>query len=216
MAGMTPTFAQALDTLRASQTVVLQGKPAKWSNTVRVLLYVLIGVVVLLGIGSIVVTAWVASASGRVGVFTIIGPLIVCAMVAAFVVWIRRGLSSQNEYREHEAESVTLNAHGLTLRGVGPIPWVDFGPAGRRLVPAERNSGYTPRAVMELTPSGSVNVNERLAPDLRARLSPPIGPSWNRHHRYIYVPGVEGLSQREVIQLINAGRDMFGRCREAG
>lgn len=106
VAFMPMTFDQALSTLRAARSVRLRGKPAAWSNALRVMFYILI--------------------------------------------------------------------------------------------------------VMVLTPSGVYHVNHLLAPELRPRISPPMGPVWNRHHRYIYVPGVGGLKEAEVIRLINTGREMFG------
>lgn len=77
------------------------------------------------------------------------------------------------------------------------------------MVSAERTDGFVRRAVMPLTDSGLFAVNERLSPELRERISPPTGPVWNRHHRYLYVPGGDGLAQAEVRQLINTARQMF-------
>src|SRR5699024_8441981 len=119
---------------------------------------------------------------------------------------LTRALRKQRRFRATEVSPVIIQESGLTLRGVGPIPWDDFGRAGHRMVPAERDSGFVRRAVMELSPSGFANVNQRLPQELRARLSPVIGPVWNRHHRFIYVPAAEGLRQGEVMQVINAGR----------
>src|SRR5699024_1971104 len=61
---------------------------------------------------------------------------------------------------------------GLTLRGIGRSPWTDFGPAEKKMVPAERNEGYALRAVMPLSTSGLFNVNERTPPKMRDRISP--------------------------------------------
>lgn len=210
VASMPITFDQALSTLHAARSVRLQGKPAAWSNALRVMFYILIVMVCLLAFGG-AVGFIIATASGlSFTVFTFFALLGVLTMLAGLILILRWSLRSQEKYRDQEVEDVTLSAQGLTLRGVGPIPWTDFGPAERRMVPAERNSGHTRRAVMALTPSGAYHVNQLLAPELRPRISPPMGPVWNRHHRYIYAPGVEGLKEEEVIRLINTAREMFG------
>src|SRR5699024_12301555 len=115
--------------------------------------------------------------------------------------------------RQSERRHVFLDARGLARRGTGPIPWADFGPADKPMVPAERDEGYVLRAVMQLPASGLFNVNERTPPEMRDRLSPAMGPFWNKHHRYIYVPGGEGLKQADVMHLINAAHKLFGHRR---
>lgn len=210
MGSMATTIDQALSTLYAVRSVTLQGRPAAWSNTSKVLFYVLMGMVALLALGAVVGLPIAIAAGVEVTVFTFLGLFGFLGMMTALMFLLRRGMRSQSRYRDQEAEEVILSGNGLTLRGVGPIPWEDFGPAERRMVPAEHDSGRVRRAVMELTPSGRFNVNERLAPELRSRISPAIGPIWNRHHRYVYVSAVEGLTQDEVIQLINTAREMFG------
>lgn len=131
------------------------------------------------------------------------------AMLTAVGFLVYRWYRRRQQYREVETLPVVLEADGLTLRGVGPIPWRDFGLAEHRMVRAEHDSGYTRRAVMPLTASGYHNVNQQLAPEVRERISPATGPIWNRHHPNIYVPGVEGMRPGEVMWLINSARELF-------
>ena len=103
-----------------------------------------------------------------------------------------------------------MDGYGLTLRGLGPIPWADFGPAEHRMVQAAHDSGYTRRAILPLTPTGMVNVNERLTAEQKKVVGPATGSLWNRQRRqYIAVPGVLGLRQVEVMHLINVGHEMY-------
>src|SRR5699024_12538047 len=55
-------------------------------------------------------------------------------------------LRRQERFRDTERQPVLLEPRGLTLRGIGPIPWADFGPAEKKMVPAERNEGYALRS----------------------------------------------------------------------
>lgn len=207
---MAVTFDEAMSRLRATRSVTLPGAPATWSSTTRILFYVLAGLLVLVVLMALVAIPVAVSASGgSLPLGAIFGVLSVLVMGAGVVYWFTRRKKDQGSYHSQERQEVVLSPAGITLRGVGPIPWADFGPAGHRMVEAEYQSGRIRRAVMELTPRGRVNVNERLDPQLRPLISPPMGPFWNRHHRYIYVPGVEGLSESEVIELINAAGQMF-------
>lgn len=189
----------------------LQGAPAVWSSGILVLLRIVMGLVIFLAVGGLVAVVSVAFLVENPPWFGMIfGFISGLGMMAVLFFLIRLGMQRQEQFRETEREPVLLEPAGLTLRGIGPIPWRDFGPAVKRMVPAEKDSGYTLRAVMELTNSGMFNVNERTPPELRERISPVMGPMWNRHHRYIYVPGVEGLQQSDVIELINMAHRMFG------
>ena len=200
---------EALARLQAAGSVMLAGKPATWSSGLRVLMIILLVLVVLVGLGSIGGIPFAIAAGLQVGPGTIFGVVGVGGMILLGIVLLRIGIRNQQRHRVTEREPIVIEQRGLTLRGVGPIPWSDFGHAEHRMVPAERDSGYVRRAVMELTPVGMANVNERLPRNLRERISPKMGPIWNQHHRYVYVPAAEGLSQREVMHLINAAREMF-------
>lgn len=206
----TVTQQWAMRELHVTGRVQLPGRPALWSRVTRGLTLVLLLLIGVAGCAGLVgMLAAAVNGSVRITAITVMSMIMVAAMLAgmvALVLWWRRSLS---RYAEVERSPVVLEASGLTLRTIGPIPWWDFGPAEYRMVPAEHNSGYTRRAVMRLTPSGFHGVNVLLPAHLRSRVSPVHGPIWNRRHEWIYVPGVDGLSQREVMDLINAARALF-------
>lgn len=156
----------------------------------------------------------VAIASGvqvfPAGIVGVISVLVMLAGAFTLVTYMSRRHRARGEL---ERLDVWIGAEGVMLRGVGPIPWHDFEPARHQLVPAEHDSGYVSRAVMPLTPSGVFNVNNRLAPQLRERVCPVSGPMWKKMHYWVYVPGVEGLAQNEVMDLINRGHWMYARAR---
>ncbi len=200
-----------LQQLRTTGMVRLPGTPARTSRLLRGLTLVLVVLIGLVGIGGLGFGV-VAIATGAVEVTaaTIMGMVMVLAMMAglmALVLWWRRSLG---RYAQVENLPLVIDASGLTLRGIGPIPWWDFGPAEHRMVPAEHDDGYTRRAVMTLTRSGFHNVNVALPEHLRSRISPAHGPFWNKRHDWIYVPGVAGLGEGEVMDLINTARAMYG------
>ena len=200
----------ARNELRMTGQLRLPGAPALWSSALRVLIMVLIVMVGLLGAGGLVaVIVVMATETVQVTPATIFGVIGVYAMLTGLMVLLLMVRRTRGRFRDLERSDVVLEPRGLTLRGVGPIPWHDFGPAAHRMVSAEHDSGYTRRAVMELTHSGQINVNRRLPSHLRSRVSPPIGPIWARYHRWIYVPGVDGLGQTEVMELINTAHSMF-------
>lgn len=206
---MLPTMQQAMNSLHGTGRVSLPGAPARWSSLTRVLLVVLLCLIGLLGLGGMIVPLIMAATGnwpGGAALAGVLGAMVMLGGVATLVFWIFR---RQNAYRDIERQPVRLDPGGLTLRGIGPIPWSDFSAAEHRMVPAEHDSGWVRRAVMELTPRGLYAVNELVSPEMRRRISPPSGPLWNRHHRFIYVPGVEGLSQSEVMELINTAHRKY-------
>lgn len=199
-----------MHTLHYTGRLRLEGEPALWSKSTMVLSRILMGLITLVAVGAFIavvaVGIFVENPPWGGMVFGFIGCL---GMMTILFLWIRHTVRRRSRYQDTERQPVVFEPQGLTMRGVGPIPWVDFGPAERRMVPAEHDDGFTLRAVMELTPSGMFNVNERTPPEMRELISPAMGPIWNRHHRYIYVPGVDGFRQAEVIELINMAHRMF-------
>lgn len=202
-----------MNTLHQTGRVSLQGTSAVWSTTTRVLFIVLIALIGFVVVGGTIAVVVLGVSGPGVSPGAIIGFFTSFVMMGGVAALVTYGFRKQNRYRATESEPVILEPNGLTMRGVGPIPWMDFGPAEHRMIPAERTDGYARRAVMELTPAGLYNVNERTPPETRQKISPAMGPFWNRHHRYIYVPGVEGLKQREVMELINTAARIHGGTR---
>lgn len=205
----------ALHQLHNAGRVHLRGRPAAWSNALRILLMVLIGLIGVLVVGApilLVTLAVTGRASITAGtVVSALAAIVMLALLGAVVVLVYR---RHSRLRDVECSPVVLEPRGITLRGIGPIPWHDFGAAQHRMVRAEHDTGYVRRAVMELTPSGFFAVNEQLPESLRDRISPATGPAWIRQRHCIYVPGVDGLRQREVMDLINRAHWMFTSFRQ--
>ena len=208
---MDSSYERALQTLEATGRVTVPGASARWSRGASRMLIAAIAMVVVLGIGSVAVAVASGGAFAPPGAIAgVVGVLVMLAIAAAVLLAMR---TRHGAFAGAETNDVVLDERGLTLRGVGPIPWQDFGFAEHRMVPAEHTSGYMRRAVMPLTASGLFNVNERLPEERRRLLSPPMGPVWNRRHEWIYVPGVAGLRAGEVMDLINAAHRMYPAAR---
>lgn len=125
-------------------------------------------------------------------------------LIPAFV------LRSMNRARAVDTFDVILAPNGLTLRGVGPIPWTHFESARKKMVLTKHGSGnYNSRAVMPLTEAGLATVNGPLHPELRDRLFYATGPAWNFLYRYIAVPGLQGMSTKESMALLNLAHHMY-------
>lgn len=203
------TLSAAMHQLQTTGRVQLPGEAAWSSRLLRGLTLVLVVLIGLVGVGALVV-GLVAIATGavEVTVATIIGLVTVVGMMAGLMILVLSWRRSLRGYADTERSPVVLEAAGLTLRGIGPIPWWDFGPAEHRMVPAEHDSGYTRRAVMGLTQSGFHTVNVLMPEHLRPRIGPVHGPFWNRRREWLHVPGVAGLGEGEVMDLINTARAM--------
>lgn len=200
---------QAWDTLQATGRICLEGEPASWSKALKSLVIVLLGLIGLLAVGVFVGFPVLIFTGMEVSAGSVFGFLGCLAMLTAMGSLVLHWHRVRNRYREVESLPVILDANGLTLRGVGPIPWQDFGLAEHQMVRAEHDSSYTRRAVMPLTAAGYHNVNQLLAYELRPRVSPATGSIRNRHHPNIYVPGVAGMKTSEVMWLINSARSLF-------
>ena len=205
---------QAVRTLQATGRLGLQGAPSPGTRALRVLTLSLTVLVVIVAVGSIVFFVVAPVVGVKLGVASYLGFLSVLAMLVVLLLWLRSALRRQNRYAQAERLPVEIDARGLTLRGVGPVPWTDVAPAQYDWVHVSSGNAYQRRALMHLTESGLVAVNRHLPDELRARLGPASGLFANRHHRWISVPRARGISEKEMIELINRARAMFLGRRE--
>lgn len=204
------TLSGAMHQLHTTGRVQLPGEAAWSSRLLRGLTLVLVVLIGLVGVGALVVGLVVITTGAvEVTAATVIGLVMVVGMMAGLMILVLSWRRSLRGHADTERSPVVLEAPGLTLRGIGPIPWWDFGPAEHRMVPAEHDSGYTRRAVMGLTPSGFHTVNVLTPEHLRPRIGPAHGPIWNKRREWLYVPGVAGLREGEVMDLINSARTMY-------
>lgn len=198
----------ALQSLHQSGRVVLPGRPAVYSDTTRGCMIGALIFVSLIPLGLLVfaVLLAIATDSWFAGI-VIVGFLVLLPLTFTALVWWRY-FRWRKKYAELPEEvPVTMDPNGLTMRGVGPIPWADFGPAMHKLLPAEFGRGSSASAVLPLTDRGIVMMNQHMPAHLTQRVT-PIRVA-GRHSRYLDVPGIQGLSQREVMDLINAAQCMF-------
>ena len=206
--------AQAAHAIQVAGHVQLPGAPALRTKVLGVLIVILMILVALLACGGVVFAAAAFMTGVRLTIATLIGLITVLGLLTVVFLCLVSTKRRQARYKQAEGLPVRLEARGLTLRGVGPIPWSDFEPARYTMVRSSSDNAYERRALMPLAPSGMTTVNQRLPHELRTLLSPRYGVLGNRHHRWIWVPGVAGISEPDVMELINWTRALFlsGTC----
>lgn len=128
---------------------------------------------------------------------TVLGTLVGLILIATGRLWADR-------IRAEELP-VRLDASGVSLRGIGPIPWADLRVPEHRWVPVKNDIGGQ-CTVMPLTPQAQARVSAqpghwqvRVGPKPYLRLVPP----------FLLLPGVEGLSEDEVVHLFRFAHSRF-------
>jgi hypothetical protein len=205
-----PPFETASARLQQQGWVRLVGTETGHSRGVRSLLMVVMWLIpaVMVMILIALFVLWILGVEIPSQIFLAAGFAILLLGIVMLIPGI--ALRSMNRARTSEAFDVVLAPNGLTLRGVGPIPWTHFAPAQMKLVMSEHGGGgYKRRAVMPLTEAGIATVNGALAPELRERLFYATGPAWDRLTRYIAVPGIQGMNTKESMALLNQGQYLF-------
>ncbi|GAA2103937.1 hypothetical protein GCM10009823_28200 [Brevibacterium salitolerans] len=209
--GMTLPVDQALRTLQTHGRIELRGTASGWVRLTLGLFTVLLGLVTLLAIAPPIVLLVVFLTGTPLPVPALVGGFGVMVLGVFMVALVRSMRKRQQQYQETENSPVVIDGRGLTLRGVGPLPWQDLGPAENRLVMLPSSGSHTLRAVMMLTPSGLHNVNTRMPLHLRPLLSPAVRRfGRGQQHSWVFVPGVQDMSTREVIELLNRARTHMG------
>lgn len=104
-----------------------------------------------------------------------------------------------------EREPVVLSPQGAALRGIGPVPWHHLEPPRRTRVPVKNDIGGD-CLVMTFTPEGHAFANQRagwwsnrIGPKPYLRLGIP----------HLLLPGIEGLSDDDVMELFRLAHRMF-------
>ncbi|WP_029090004.1 hypothetical protein [Brevibacterium album] len=208
---MTPTIEEALHALQTHGRIELRGAASGWAQLTLGLTAVLLGLVALLIVAPPLVLLIVFLTGTPLPVPAVIGGFGVMVLGAFMFALVRSMRKRHRQYRDTERSPVVIDGRGLTLRGVGPLPWQDLGPAENRLVMLPSSGSHTLRAVMMLTPSGLHNVNTRMPLHLRPLLSPAVRRfGRGQQHSWVFVPGVRNMSTREVIELLNRARALMG------
>lgn len=207
--------ARALHILRTTGQLHLTGAPSPGQVAARQLLTVLKVIVVILIVGCVVAFVGLA-VGGAIGVFSAPGEKlitfgVIAAVLGAALIVILISIRHLRRVSSVARLPVEFDARGLTLRGVGPVPWTDFEPARVRMVQSRSDGAHYRAVIMPLTPSGLNAVNGRLPGPLRDRLGEVSGGlfSGNIGHRWIIAPSSVELHERDMIELINTARAEF-------
>ncbi|MGC5628671.1 hypothetical protein ACPYO6_10555 [Georgenia sp. Z1344] len=197
-------LAEGVARLRATGTLVLRGSATRAPvvETVAIVLVVLIGGVLLHALA--LVAAFMEF--GFLSVVQMLGGVIVLC-VAGIVALAVVGTRSAR-LRASEAEPVVLDDRGLAMRGVGPLPWHALGPARISTWRGADGEARGRRGSVPLTGLGIQLVEGELTGRDWFRLRARVRPSWTGQPPAIDLPGVVGMSAREVAILVNAARDL--------
>jgi len=163
-------------------------------------------------IGTLIVGALLAVlgiALRDLGVWALAMPLggflaFVGAISTGLVLLLRRLMSPRLVAESHP---VTIDRHGIVLRGIGPIPWSDVAPPQRMLVRVKNDIGG-PCTVMPLTQQGHARVNAQ--PGWWMNLVGPK-PYLRFDIPYLLLPGIDGLTEEETLHLFQIAHERFAR-----
>lgn len=147
------------------------------------------GPLVLIGIGLMILGAVLFLFGGFVGLI----------IVLVGLGWRERVAS--------EHLPVILDAHGVRLRGIGPIPWRDLRPPEWRHMTVKNDIGGL-CTIMELTPDGRARVGAQPG-WWQGHVGPR--PYLAFHVPALLLPGVAGMSAEEVMHLLASAREHFVR-----
>lgn len=130
-------------------------------------------------------------------------PLFIGGLISTIVmVAMSKGLQSR---MRAETQPVTIDAQGIRLRGIGPIPWSDVYPP-QYLKVTTRGDVNGMCAVMPLSPQGYARVNSY--PYVQTQL---VGPKlyYRASVPYLLLPGIAGVSEAGSINLFRVAYEMF-------
>ncbi len=194
----------ALRELARRGSVTLAGAESaafhRWERR-RTTATLVLGIVGVLGVAA-VVAGFLLRDVGTWGLLVVFGGFAAfLGLFSAALLLLLRPL-----YRRHvgpELEPVTLSAAGMTLRGIGPIPWADvFPPEMRRVTTRQPIGGILP--VMPLTEAGRARAIASHRPLV-------VGPQPYLHFGipFLRLPGIEGFSEEETLELFGRAHGTF-------
>lgn len=127
------------------------------------------------------------------------------------VIYLLVGLSWRSRIRS-EHLPVIIEPAGLSMRGVGPIPWADLAPPTWRTILVKNDfGGHCP--VMPLTEQGFRHVNAQPAA-WKTLVGPRPYLRWTIP--VALVPGIEGFTTAEAMDLLGAAHARFAPDRRHG
>lgn len=196
----------ALRAFHSTGSVSLPGAASeplrRWLRGRRIAIGICFGVaglgVLLLGIGLILraVGAWrLLMLAGAA--LLLIGALTGLIMLLTGLAWTRRVRSEQLP--------VIIDATGLALRGIGPIPWADLMSPEWWSVTVKNDIGGV-CVVMPLTQHGQSQVDAQ--PGWRQNILGPK-PYLSPNVPALLLPGIDGLTTTEVMRLVGDAQSRF-------
>ncbi|MEH0974575.1 hypothetical protein V6U77_25925 [Micromonospora sp. CPCC 205546] len=206
--GTPSPLAWALQQLHVHGAVSLPGRRSdpviRWLKRRRLFIGISLGI---MGLGVLVLIAGIALR--QVGVWALgipIGAFLVFVGVVYLGVVLMTGRLMGGRVRA-ETQPVVIDATGIILRGIGPIPWSDVAPPERRRIPVKNDIGGL-CTVMPLTEQGHARVNSQLG-----WWTNLVGPKpylrWDLP--YLLLPGIDGLSEDETVHLFRIARERYAR-----
>lgn len=172
-----------------------------------------LGGVLALSLGSLgVVGALVLVVLGLViaeAALLAVGAIVAVAAAVALVL----GFALRRASRRPGGPRWVVDARGITVDGVGPVPWIDLEPSTYRMEPAARSDGYERTLVMPLTPAGAQRALA-LAPASRRVLNEGVrdtlltGP---QPVTSIRIPTLVVMSAGQFAAFLDAARAHFTR-----
>lgn len=180
------------------------GATARWLRRRRILMGTMFGIS-----GTGVLTVVLGLALRNVGVWALLIPL---GSLLAFVGLMGGAIAGllgrlMRDRLGAERQPVLIDQQGVTLRGIGPLPWRFLGPPARLHVRVKNDIGGA-CTLMPLTPEGHRVVNAQAGP-WRALVGPR--PYLRTEIPYLLLPGIEGLSEDEVVQLFQYAHERYAR-----
>ncbi|MCW4459752.1 hypothetical protein [Microbacterium sp. MPKO10] len=204
----TGLLANALQQLHAHGTISLTGRPTgpneRWRKRQKTILLVF-SIISMIGTVTMITGIIVRGTVGYLLLVPLGGFVMFVGGVSSFAIALVGG--AQRSRVRADLQPVVLDAWGIRLRGFGPIPWGDVGPPEYRRIMTKNEPGGM-CAVMPLTPVGHARVNA-LPVSIRVLVGPK--PYLRLDVPYLLLPGIEGYTEADVIQLFGTARDMFNR-----
>lgn len=155
------------------------------------------------------ICAVVGVAAREVGAWSLLLPLglflVFFGVVTVGLAVLSRRLIGDRLRAEHRP--VVLDETGISLRGIGPIPWRDVEPPEIRRIWVRHDIGGR-CALMELTPPGHRRVNSPPGP-WTAMVGPR--PYLRVDVPYLLLPGIDGFSEDETVELFRVAHQRFSR-----
>lgn len=143
------------------------------------------------------------------------GSTVGAGMALVGVVGLLGGVALRRSNRRAPGTRWVVDARGITIEGIGPIPWGDLEPTAHRLEPSPYNEGLQRALVMPLSPWGEQRA-QSLGPEARrilnasTRARPITGP---RPLRSLRVNAMKDMPARDFAVFLDRARAHFSPRR---